>query len=105
MMSAPAAAFALRIAWRSDPAPESAVVVTMNVAALSDVAKSAERTANPPRIRIRPRANISPGRSAVRQLLTRAIERDVQRLRQVLAPAEQLQLPRAHDRAQRLLAN
>ena len=38
-VSAPAAAFASRIAWRNDPAPASAVFVTVNVAADSGAAR------------------------------------------------------------------
>jgi hypothetical protein len=38
MVSAPASAFASMMAWRSEPAPESAVVFTTNVAALAVVA-------------------------------------------------------------------
>jgi hypothetical protein len=38
MMSAPAFALALRIAWRRDPAPESFVFVTVKVAAFRDAA-------------------------------------------------------------------
>jgi hypothetical protein len=34
IVSAPGFAFASRIAWRSEPAPESALVVTVNVAAV-----------------------------------------------------------------------
>ena len=33
MTSSPKFAFASRIAWRSDPAPESSVLMTVNVAA------------------------------------------------------------------------
>ena len=33
MMSSPAVAFASKIAWRSEPGPESAVMVTVKVAA------------------------------------------------------------------------
>ena len=40
IVSAPGLPFASRMAWRSDPAPESAVVVTVKVAAPAPVAAS-----------------------------------------------------------------
>ena len=43
MMCGPAAPLASRIAWRSDPAPESAIVVTVYVVAESDAAKAKPR--------------------------------------------------------------
>ena len=47
IVSAPAAALASRIAWRSDPAPESSVFVTVYVVAESDPASKARAAAVP----------------------------------------------------------
>ncbi len=44
MSSLPGFAFAERIAWRSEPAPESLVLVTVKVAADSTAARSTPRT-------------------------------------------------------------
>ena len=46
IVSAPMAAFASRIAWRSDPAPLSAVLVTVKVAQRAGVAASARTAQN-----------------------------------------------------------
>src|SRR5437762_8421571 len=43
--------------------------------------------------------------SRAREHLPRAVERDVQRFREIRAPAKRLELPRADDRPQRLLAD
>ena len=49
IVSAPAAALASRIAWRSDPAPASSMLVTVNVAADKDPASKASTAAVPRR--------------------------------------------------------
>ncbi|HEX4610736.1 MAG TPA: hypothetical protein VH092_21280 [Urbifossiella sp.] len=50
MLSAPAAAFASVMAWRSDPAPVSLVVVTVNVAGTSRPSRAVSVGRNPRRL-------------------------------------------------------